>query len=262
MDPELWTTAECAASSQDYNLGPSRRFRSRSELDYIAYTALPPVPRGAGRSIQAPGPIPSLSSICVAVAAENYGGAKTWTSLNQFHAQHARTLLDATLKRSGERDRLPFETWATFGIAMGSGEMPRRWSTYRGLCLDDANEIGGLKDLNAASRVQALKSPLSMPGYFLAVLDLSNAKSLQDGDVSKLKSVAPMLASLYLNGTGISDIGLRWIGNPADGSDCYQHLQVLSLKGCRQLTNEGVMKLVKLPLRMLGESVMRWRSIT
>jgi hypothetical protein len=124
--------------------------------------------------------------------------------------------------------------------------------------VDDVNEIEGLKDLNAAITAEALVSPPMTPGFFLAVLDLSMAKGFRDGDISKLKPLAPMLASLHLNGVDISDIGLRWIGSSADGSDCYQHLQVLSLKGCRQVTNEGVVRLAKIPLRMLGRSSGRW----
>lgn len=246
-----WNT-NLSYRSQDFTLGPSRVFKSRTELDFVAYKSLPPIsPR---RTLNAEAGLPSLASCCIDVAAENYGDSSTWDSLDRFyHSHHADALVARVLDRSGQKQRLPFEVWATLGAVLGSQDMPRRWRTYRGLCLGDEDEIERLKQVNEAVRMDALIAPIASPGYFLAVLDITGARTFTDSDISKIKPLSPMLAALNLNGIDISDLGLRWIGSVASDSDCYRHLQVLSLKGCQRVTNDGVMKVMKLGLRMLGE---------
>lgn len=250
----LRAPTDCFRRAQDYTLGSSRPFKTRNELDRVVYAE-----RQLPSSSAPSSTFPSLQSTCISVAADNYGAPGVWSQLDRFaHLPHVPALLQAILDRAGGA-LLPFAIWAQFAAVFGD-ELPSRRRTYRGLCVADEAEIESLKLENEqslhewAQAAPRAREMLATPCFFLAVLDLANDVSFGDQDVSKLRKLAPLLAVLKLDYTRVTDDGLAWIARSAAGKDgAYQQLQVLSLKGLRKVSDEGVLRLGKLPLRMLGE---------
>ena len=248
---ELWRSSADSDLSQDFTLGPSKPTKSRSQLDRLAYEGrrIPPRPPLST--------VPSLQSICISLVADNFGSPGAWDQLDRFaHLPHVPAFIDAIL---AQVDHLPFGVWSRFASVFGQ-ELPPRRRTYRGLCVSDDQEIATLKRENEAAVqewAQATPSARQLqapPTFFLAVLDLAHDTTFSDADLSKLRGVAPLLAALKLDYTRVTDDGLGWMARHADRDGCYQHLEVLSLKGLRKVTEKGVLRLSKLRcLRMLGE---------
>lgn len=199
--------------------------------------------------------VPSLSRVCIAVVVENY--RDTLSNLDPVHhRQHAAALLDAIVKTTG--GILPFQTWLQFSQTFGL-EMPRKRHTYRGLCIGDEQELGWIKTLNEQGVREWGQLPILAkevqppPCFVLATVDLAHDTTFRDEDISKLRVVSPFLSFLRLDYTRVTDDGLAWIVRAAERDDSYRHLQVLGLKGLKKVTNEGVSKLGKLRIRMLGQ---------
>lgn len=238
---------------QDFTLGPSKPSKSRSQLDQLAYDNRRTPARPPSSSV------PSLQSICISRIVDDFGAPGAWDRLDRFsHLPHVPALLEAVMERV---DTLPFGVWSRFASVFGQ-ELPARRRTYRGLCVSDEMEMAWLKAENeAAVQEWAQAGPRGRelqptPTFFLAALDLAHDTTFTDSDLSKLRTVAPLLAVLKLDYTRVTDDGLAWLLRHSERDGCYRHLEVLSLKGLRKVSNQGVARLSKLrSLRMLGESV-------
>lgn len=159
----------------------------------------------------------------------------------------------------------PFQVWLDVATRVGS-EMPARWKTYRDLVVSDSAELEVLKEINADAAYHRFRSttteslapspPPPPPTFFLAYLDLRSMPTFTDGDVYKLRDpLSHFVAVLRLDGTGITDGGLAWIARAAKERSQYQRLEVLSLRGLRNVTDAGVAPLAVLSnLRLLGTS--------
>ncbi|GAA6025041.1 hypothetical protein JCM10207_008650 [Rhodosporidiobolus poonsookiae] len=253
---------------RDYTIGPSSSAKTRSQLDAQVFAkkraALAEerewdLDSDDETTSREAAPLRTLSQICRAVIVENYGEPGMFTALDSArHRQHAGPLL-RVLSQSIEQDGLPFQIYLDFA-ARFSHDLPAKWKTYRGMCVSDTKELEVLKDINAeAVQLYAQEAALSLHSpvelalpFFLAYLDLSGDVSFGDDDVFKLKDpLSHFLAVLKLDGTAITDNGLAWIGRAAEASVRYAHLQVLSLRNLKGVTDAGVVKLVRLPLRSL-----------
>ncbi|ORY92511.1 hypothetical protein BCR35DRAFT_297953 [Leucosporidium creatinivorum] len=234
---------------RDFALGPSKPSKTRTQLDQLVYSSRR-LPSSSTSTV-----VPSLQSICISRVADGFGSPAAWDHLDRYaHLPHVPALLQAVLERIGG-PLLPFDVWRRFAMVF-SDDLPTRRRTYRGLCVADEAEIDWLKEENElAMQEWASAGPrgreLAAPSYFLAILDLAHDVSFADQDLSKLRRIAPLLAVLKLDYTRVSDDGVAWIARLASQDGCYQHLQVLSLKGLRKVTDEGVLRLAKLRLRML-----------
>lgn len=236
---------------RDFALGPSKPSKTRTQLDQLAYSnkRLP--------SSSTSTSVPSLQSICISRVADGFGTPAAWNHLDRYaHLPHVPALLEAVLARI-EGPLLPFDVWRRFAMVFGD-DLPSRRRTYRGLCLADEAEIDWIKEENElavqewASAGPRARELAPAPSYFLAILDLAHDVRFSDQDLSKLRRVAPLLVVLKLDYTRVSDDGVAWIARLASQDGCYQHLQVLSLKGLRKVTDDGVLRIAKLRLRMLG----------
>ncbi|GAA5830804.1 hypothetical protein JCM11251_001080 [Rhodosporidiobolus azoricus] len=246
----------CGIAFRDFTLGPSGPVKTRAKLDREAYAA-----RRAAQA-EDDGPVlevPRLSTCCLAVIVENYGELGMFDRLDPaHHRQHAGPLLDI-LAREVNEDVLPFQVWLDFACRFKT-DLPAKRRTYRGLCVSDIDELAALREINEeATQLFAQEAALSasasvdfIPPFFLAYLDLTGEVGFGDADIYKLKDpLSHFLAVLRLDGTSVSDEGLRWIGRAADDAPRYGQLQVLSLKNLTKVTDEGVIKLAKLNLRSL-----------
>ncbi|SCV67539.1 BQ2448_5150 [Microbotryum intermedium] len=243
---------------QDFTVSSTSRFKSRSRLDAIAYDQLE---RQYSETVLFC--VPSLSSVCVQVAARNWLKPGIFGSLDcNFHRDRAPEILEAIASQS-EIGLLPFNVFVDFATVL-STDMPKRRRTYRGLCRTDHNEIRQLDAANERARIawqtdwttdeqqQAISGHIAAPCFFLAVLDLGGT-SFSDQDIIALKDpLANFLAVLKLRSTHVTDDGLAWIARAfAHDKRSYRHLQVLSLCSLSRVTNSGVQHLAALPLRML-----------
>ncbi|GAA5965264.1 hypothetical protein JCM21900_006069 [Sporobolomyces salmonicolor] len=241
---------------KDFTLGPSGPMRTRTQLDRRAYAAARER-RPPSRSLDV---VPSLASCCVDLAAEHYGDPGIFDQLDPFHhLQHAPRLLDRILELMDDQV-LPFDVWVDFSLRFGLNLKGKR-KTYRGLCVGDREELLSLKELNREAielwqqKYAGRPSPSAdtfAPSFFLAVLDLSGDKTFGNDDISKLRDpLSTFLAVLRIDGTNVTDDGIAWIARATSEPGQYCHLQVLSLKDLNKVTNDSVLRLSKLNLRML-----------
>ncbi|GAA5890432.1 hypothetical protein JCM5296_005046 [Sporobolomyces johnsonii] len=246
---------------KDFTLGPSGPIKTRTQLDRRAYAAAQER-RPPSRSLDV---VPSLASCCVDLVAEHYGDPGIFDQLDPFHhLHHAPRLLDRILELTDDRV-LPFDVWVDFSLRFGL-DLEGKRKTYRGLCVGDGEELLSLKKLNGEAielweqkKVQdeyaGRPSPSAdtfAPSFFLAVLDLSGDKTFGNDDIFKLRDpLSTFLAVLRLDETNVTDDGIAWIARAASEPEQYCHLQVLSLRGLKKVTNDSVLRLSKLNLRML-----------
>lgn len=156
--------------------------------------------------------------------------------------------------------------------------VPSTRRTYRGLVLEDKKELGELQGINVqnvswwredvaaeiASRHAAesgrgrIPTEISVPTFFLSVLDLHKHPTFGDSDIPKIRtSMGPILAFLSLSGTKVTDEGISSLARARtmQGEHNYERLEVLLLRGLRHVTDLSAPKLGKFQsLRMLGES--------
>lgn len=212
-------------------------------------------------------PFPRLSALCISVVVTSYGEPGVFYRLSEaHHASHVPALLsrlEAELVKDdegAEGRELPYQVWLDFAYRFPA-TLPSKQRTYKGLVVSDTAELDVLKDLNAeAVQLFAQHSPSDLvPPFFLSFLDLSGELGFGDKDVFRLKPIASFLAVLRLDGTSVGDDGLGWIARAATGGgeeerggEAYSRLEVLSLKGLQGVTDEGVGRLAKLNLRMIG----------
>lgn len=220
------------------------------------------------------GSVPRLADLCCRVLAAAYGRPGVFDAVDPDRHRAWIPHLLHLVEQSAAGSAFPFQVWLDVASRVGS-EMPARWKTYRDLVVSDAAELLVLKEINAdAAHHHSLRSgfnsasssppppppPCSLPPpptFFLAYLDLSSVPSFTDGDVYKLRDpLSHFLAFLRLDGTGITDDGLLWIARAARERPQYQQLQVLGLRGARNVTDAGVVPLSAAlsNLRLLGTS--------
>ncbi|GAA5940065.1 uncharacterized protein JCM15063_001689 [Sporobolomyces koalae] len=239
---------------QDFTLGPSTSTKSRTQLDRGAYAEYRAglVPQERPQLDR----VPSLVECCLDLIAETHGETNQFVAIDRaHHLNHVKPLFDRVKRTRDDPDALlPFRFWFEFALAFGL-DLPDRYKTYRGLVVSsDTSELEAIAETNAeASRLWDHQPTEPVPTFFLATLDLSNDRSFADSDMYKLRNpLSSFLAVLKLDGTRVTDGGIAWIARAADDSQSYRHLEYLSLKGLTDVTNEGVVKLSRLPnLRML-----------
>lgn len=191
----------------------------------------------------------------MAILADNWGHEAVWTKLSRYHhAPHVPAIFKAVLERSRDR-HLPFMLWARFASILGVEGTPKRQRTYHGLCLSDKEEIACLRSENeyAIQEWQQVQPAIDLaPTFFLAHLDLSSI-GFGDQHIALLRPVAPLLISLRLDRTHVTDDGVIWIARATSNDDAYRRLELLSLKALAKVTDTSLRRLSNLNLRMLGE---------
>ncbi|GJN88948.1 hypothetical protein Rhopal_001919-T1 [Rhodotorula paludigena] len=252
----LHYSAHAGIAYKDYTLGRLAPVKSRAALDAEAYAARDP-PRESG-TLDA---VPRLADCCLAVLVDRWGEPGLLDALDPVRGcGYAAKLLDR-LEHATGLDHLPFQTWLDVSYRYVAG-VPSKRRTYRGLCVSDRGELAVLKEVNeeavhrfmqeSAFGSMSSSSSRFAPAFFLAFLDLSGTASFSDDDIYKLRDpLSHFLAVLRLDGTGVTDGGLVWIARAAKDRPQYAHLQVLSLRGLRGVTNEGVGKLSHINLRLI-----------
>ncbi|GAA5982149.1 hypothetical protein JCM10908_004759 [Rhodotorula pacifica] len=261
---------------KDYALGKSAPTKSRVALDAIAYAARKEHNASSAEQKDEPLPgrttLPRLADLCIEVLADSYGQPGVFDALDpNRHRAWMPKLLEAIEKTvvnsslsTSNTATFPFQVWLDVATRLGAAEMPARWKTYRDLVVADTAELEVLKEINAdatyhrlllnrASGVGPSPSPSPPPTFFLAYLDLRSLPTFSDADVYRLRDpLSHLLAVLRLDGTGLTDGGLAWIVRAAKEKPQYQRLEVLSLRGLRKVTDEGVAPLAGLSnLRLL-----------
>ncbi|GAA5822536.1 hypothetical protein JCM10212_004238 [Sporobolomyces blumeae] len=249
---------------QDYTLGRSNSIRSRTQIDRKVYEqAREKLRERDGEEVEPArlDSVRSLADCCLEVVAEHYGESGVFDRLDPVHHRaHVNSLVERVVDVARRGDEattspttIPYEVWLELAVKVGI-DLPGRRKTYRGLVVADVGELEALRDLNEESLQAFVREPSLVPPFFLASLDLSNDQSFTDSDVYKLREpLSTFLAVLKLDKTSITDVGLNWISRATTGDPKrYKHLELLSLKGLRGVTNEGVVRFAKLEnLRLL-----------
>ncbi|KAK4699324.1 hypothetical protein P7C70_g6939, partial [Phenoliferia sp. Uapishka_3] len=243
---------------QDYVHGKAPVIVTRTQLDNAAAERMrrieaPPLEPATGHRV------PSLSSICIRVFAENHDKPKVFEHLDDNHRLLVVPLIKAVLARTGET-MIPFRMWMNLS-AFFYLELPNSRKTYRGLCLEDKQEIGCLAGINDLAEkewreAQNIISPPPPPSFFLAAVDLTGLSKFGDGDIWGLtEGLAPFLVVLKLDKTKVSDNGIASIVRTLGEEQHYERLEVLSLCNLVTVTDRSAKTIAKLPsLRMLGNS--------
>lgn len=263
---------------RDFVHGKSVTTQSRTKLDAAIAARVretePP------RLEPAPGQrVPSLSAVCIHVVVENYDTKEVLEQFDQRHSLLVPPIVNGVLARTGER-QLPFRLWSTLA-AYFYLDLPDSRKTYRGLALEDKNEIAWLSSINEQSvaewceeQLHPSPAPPPPPCFFLAAVDLKGQTQFGDGEMHRLTAgLASFLVVLRLDGTSVSDVcpratvasatwgltrflpqgGMASIVRNLGQEENYERLEVLSLRALRRVTDRTAKSVAKLPsLRMIG----------
>ena len=152
----------------------------------------------------------------------------------------------AQLQRAFGADGLPFRVWKR--LVQTYDTLPARVKTYRGVVLDDTDQLQRLHLFDASFS-------FAPPVTVVTLLDLSNT-AFDRMDAYKIKvALSRTLVALRLDrlrtfdDDGIADLAR----GASDGEGAFPNLEILTLRGCNLVTDRSAAKLIGFPaLKMLG----------
>lgn len=246
-DATGWKSAGGDVSYRDAVLPPAQKRITREQLDRQLISTAPRSENKYLRKISngdEDGSFTTLARCCLRVIAENIGEKVIQDSLANptriMHPRHVENLCRRVTKRFHGRE-IPFSVWQVL-LSVDADAIPADMKTYTGLAFDDTDELTSYNSVHNTT-----------------LLDLSNT-AFQKADIYKIRMffsnslVALRLDHLTLLDNDTITALSRDVG--AEEGQAFAKLEVLTLKGCKLITDKSAPKFARFTgLKLLGMPV-------